>query len=218
MIIEEKKAKTIGIKYILGWIIGLLCFFGAARNLFRDPIMTPFGIAAGLVVFPPFMQFVKNKIKIQLSTVLRIILFLVLFGVGIGLSSKISKKDSPENMQASTATVANLTPTPTPIALDMTDFINQYDKNKISAQNKYSGKSIKLTGFIEDILSQFSESYLKLAPTNEQFYYGTDIDCYFVNKSVLIDLSKGQSVTVVGTLTDSSYQTFIELHDCSLIK
>lgn len=218
MINEQKKERTIGFKFILGWIVGLLLFFGAARNLFSNPIITPFEIAAGLVVFPPFMQFLKNKTKIQLSTVLRIILFLVLFGVGIGLNSKISKKEGSENTQANTVVVAKLTSTPTPITLDMTDFINQYDKNKIAAQNKYSGKSIKLTGFIEDILSQFSESYLKLAPTNEQYYYGTDIDCYFVNKSVLIDLSKGQLVTVAGTLTDSSYQTFIELRDCSLVK
>lgn len=214
----QKNGKTIGVKFILGWIIGLICFFGGAANLFKNPIMTPFEIAAGLVVFPPFMQFLRNKTKMQLSTILRIVIFLILLGMGMGLSSAINKNEKSGAVEGNTIAATTPTPTPTPIILDMTDTIGQYDKNKVAVQSKYVGKVIQMTGFIENISSDLDQYYLELAPTNDEYYFGTTIRCYFANKSSLVSVAKGDSVTVYGTLQDTSYETWIELHDCVLSK
>lgn len=213
----QKKEKKIGVKLILGWIFGLLLIYFGANNLFKDPITGIFGILAALVVFPPSIQFLKNKTGVNLSPTLRIVLFFVLMGITISFSSNTDKTSNSQIAQTNTK-ISKPTPTPTPIVLAMPEFIDEYAKNKVSVQSKYTAKRLQFTGFIENISSSWDQYYLELAPTNDQYYWGTTIKCYFVNKAVLVDFSKGQSVSVVGTLRDTSYESWIELHDCSSIK
>ncbi len=215
----QKKEKTVGVQLVLGWIVGLLFIFLGVLNLFKHPIVGVFEILAALVIFPPSMQFLKDKTGVKLSAVLRIVIFFILIGIGVGLALSIEKTDNSQTTQTSAKIkVSQPTPTPTPIALNISEFIDAYDKNKIAVQSNYTAKRIQLTGFIENISSDFNQYYLEVAPTNDQYYFGTTIRCYFVNKSDLINFSKGESVTVVGTLQDTDYETWIELHDCNSVK
>lgn len=214
---ELKKEKTIGLKLILGWIIGVLFLFLGVMNLFKYPVVGVFEILAALVVFPPFMQFVKSKFGLSLSGILRFVIFIILMGIGIGWSLKM---DKPENSNvAQTGTGINQpTPQPSPIVLEASVFIDEYDKNKIGAQEKFTGKRIQFSAFIENISSNVvGKYYLSLNPTNNQYYFGTTIQCYFADKAALLNLSNGQSITLAGTAKDMSFGN-IELDDCSVIK
>jgi len=208
-----KKERRIGIKFIFGWIFGLLFLFTGGSELFTNPLSGIFFILAALVIFPPFMQLVKNKTGIALSSVLRIVLFLILLGIGAGINS--DKSTSTATTQTSNTTS---TPTPTPIVLNLSEFIDLYGKNKVAVQTKYSAKRLQLAGFVTNISSDFDKYYVEVAPTNDQYYFGTTIHCYFVDKASLVDLAKGQALTIAGTYQDSSYETWIELHDCSVVK
>lgn len=110
------------------------------------------------------------------------------------------------------------TATPAPMVVDATTLVGEYDKNKLSAQDKYTGKIVQTTAFINNISSDVLGSYyLSLNPSSDQYYFGTSIQCYFKDKSALTSLSKGQSVTVNGTMQDMSLG-IVEMKDCSLIK
>jgi hypothetical protein len=56
-----------------------------------------------------------------------------------------------------------------------------------------------------------------MKPKNDDYYVGTSMQCFFKDNSVLTSLSKGQSVTVEGTMQDMALG-IVEMQDCSLIK
>ena len=96
--------------------------------------------------------------------------------------------------------------------------VGEYDKNKLSAQDKYTGKTVQTTGYIKNISNDITgKYYLSLNPNNDQYYFGTTIACYFNEKGDLTTLSNGQSVTVVGTMRDMSIG-IIDMQDCQLVK
>ncbi len=106
----------------------------------------------------------------------------------------------------------------TPMIMDATALVGEYDKNKLAAQDKYTGKVIQTTAFISNISSDITGSYyLSLNPNNDQYYSGTTIQCYFNDKNELTSLSNGQSITVKGLMQDMSLG-IVEMKDCSLVK
>lgn len=152
------------------------------------------------------------------------------FGVLILIGVVASVGKSGSNQQPSTNTNTsgssnnnNVTNTPpeakaAPMVIEATALVGEYDKNKLAADDKYTGKTIQTTAYIKNISSDIVGSYyLSLNPTNEQYYFGTSIQCYFKDKSSLTSLSNGQSITVVGTMNDMSIGTVI-MKDCNVVK
>lgn len=136
--------------------------------------------------------------------------------LGGGKSATPSNTSPSSNNQQSQQTQP--TATPAPMVVDATTLVGEYDKNKLSAQDKYTGKIVQTTAFINNISSDVLGSYyLSLNPSSDQYYFGTSIQCYFKDKSALTSLAKGQSVTVSGTMQDMSLG-IVEMKDCSLIK
>jgi hypothetical protein len=154
-----------------------------------------------------------------------IVALIVVFGV-IGAAS--GSKSTPSNTSSSTSSSTNSnsnantavqqTAQPTPMVVDATALVGEYDKNKLAAQDKYTGKRLQLTSYIDNISSDITGNYyLSLKPSNDQYYSGTTIQCYFADKSQLTSLANGQSVTVSGTAQDMTLG-IVELKDCSVIK
>ena len=70
-----------------------------------------------------------------------------------------------------------------------------YSGNEIAADDKYKGKIIQVNGTIRDIGNDImDDAYVTLI--GDEFF--GDIQCYFNDKSNVIDLKKGQRITVVG--------------------
>lgn len=220
----QEKEKTIGVKFvlswaivILSWIVALVLFLTGSKELFEKRVFGVFSILAGLVIFPPFAQFVRHKTGFKLSTVLSIVLFVVLLGIGAGLDQSTNKSDSSKPTQEA-ATVSQTTASPSPIVLDASVFVGEYDRNKVGADAKFTGKRIQFTAFIKNISSDIiGKYYISLEPTNSGYYFGTSMECYFTDKAQLINLSNGQAVTVEGTAQDMSFG-IVQLKDCIVVK
>ena len=70
-----------------------------------------------------------------------------------------------------------------------------YSDNEIAADDKYKGKIIQVNGTIRDIGNDImDDAYVTLI--GDEFF--GDIQCYFNDKSNVVDLKKGQRITVVG--------------------
>lgn len=154
-----------------------------------------------------------------------ILVIIVILGI-MGAIGSSGKNGSNANTGTTANSASNAAPanSPTPVAtqapmvVDATALVGEYDKNKLSAQDKYTGKVVQTTAYIGNISSDITGSYyLSLNPGNDQAYFGTSIQCYFNDKSQLTSLSKGQSITVAGTMQDMSLG-IVEIKDCSIVK
>jgi len=155
--------------------------------------------------------FGRHKI---ITGILVVILVFIVIGVAGSKGGSTSSSGSNNSAPTNTQTEAK----PTPMVIDATALVAEYDKNKLAAQDKYSGKVVQTTAFIENISSDITGSYyLSLKPSNDQYYTGTTFQCFFADKSALTSLSNGQSVTVAGTMQDMSLG-IVEMKDCSLVK
>ena len=86
---------------------------------------------------------------------------------------------------------------------------NDYNANEIAADEKYKGKIIEVTGIIRDIGNDIMDNaYITLVGDQ---YFG-DIQCYFSEKSVVVSLSKGKRITVMGSC--SGLMMNVHLNDC----
>jgi len=105
-----------------------------------------------------------------------------------------------------------------PTVVDATVLIGEFDKNKLSANEKYKDKLVQTTGYIKNISNDVTGNYyLSLNPNNDQYYFGTTMTCYFTEKDELTSLSNGQSVTVQGTMQEMTLG-IVAMKDCKVIK
>lgn len=146
-----------------------------------------------------------------------IIVLVVLFGIiGAGGSKTSTNNTAGNNQAANEATTQQTATVVEPLAL-----IGEYDKNKIAAQDKYTNKLVQLTAYVSNISNDVTgKYYLSLHPTNEQYYVGTSITCYFADKSAkseITSLENGQSVTVQGTMGDMSLGIVV-MNNCKVVQ
>tara|TARA_B100001059_G_scaffold143824_1_gene143735 strand:+ start:1464 stop:1865 length:402 start_codon:yes stop_codon:yes gene_type:complete len=81
------------------------------------------------------------------------------------------------------------------LTVNSKNLYNDYNNNEISADDKYKGKIIQVKGTIRDIGNDImDEAYITLI--GDEFF--GDVQCFFSDKSYLIDVKKGQNITVVG--------------------
>lgn len=157
----------------------------------------------------------KKKNWFRRHPIITGILALIIIFVVIGAAGSSKGTSSSSN---STASSSSPTPAAKPMIIDATSLVGEYDKNKLSAQDKYTGKVVQTSGYIKNISSDITGSYyISLNPSNDQYYFGTTIQCYFNDKSQLTSLANGQQATVQGTMQDMSLG-IVEMKDCQIIK
>src|SRR6266702_5047171 len=107
--------------------------------------------------------------KIMTSILVIIVVFIVIGAAG----SKGGSNTSSDTGTTSTNN-ASQAPKAAPMVVDATALVGEYDKNKLAAQDKYTGKVVQTTAFIDNISSDIAGSYyLSLKPSNDQYYAGT---------------------------------------------
>lgn len=149
--------------------------------------------------------------------ILTVILALFVIGMIGNLKggSKTENSTEPTNTQNPQATQQ---PTEQAITVDAKVLVGEFDKNKLAAQDKYTGKIVKTTAFIKNISSDILGSYyLSLNPVNDQYYFGTSIQCYFASKNELVSLENGQKITVQGKMQDMLIG-IVQMKECSVVK
>jgi hypothetical protein len=143
---------------------------------------------------------------------------LALFVIGMIGSANGSKSTTTTQSGNSENPQVTQQPAETVSAIDAKVLVAEYDKNKLAAQDKYTGKLVKTTAYIKNISSDILGSYfLSLNPSSDQYYFGTSIQCYFANKDQLTSLENGQMITVQGKMQDMSIG-IVQMKECSVVK
>ncbi|MCH8003012.1 MAG: hypothetical protein IH934_00135 [Nanoarchaeota archaeon] len=86
-----KEVRKIGVLFILSWIVGILFILAGAASLFDNIIGALLIILGGIIILPPFGDFIKKKYNVHLTGWLRFIVFLILISVGASLTQTSGK-------------------------------------------------------------------------------------------------------------------------------
>lgn len=103
------------------------------------------------------------------------------------------------------------------IIISATDLYNAFDNNAISAEEKYKGKTVQVTGVVgtidEDI---WGSPYVRL---NADEFGISSVSCYFPkkDKSNLASINSGETVTVEGVCGEMGFMD-VDVKNCSLIE
>lgn len=100
----EKKPNKIGLGFILSWGLGGLFVLAGIIELFAQPVLGIFTLLAGLVIFPPAVNFLKSKTNFELSRPLKIVVFFVLVGIGGALAGTTSSSNQSTSTSLSNTT------------------------------------------------------------------------------------------------------------------
>lgn len=139
--------------------------------------------------------------------------FLVLIVLIIILSIAGNGKSKP-------ATTAANTPVPTAqpaINVSAVQLASDYHANEVSADEKYKGNTLIVTGTVDSINEDFlNDPYIQLSDGLDDDGI-TDVDCHFSQSDVgsLAKLSKGQKVTVQAT-DNGMVLGSVNLQSCTL--
>lgn len=95
-----------------------------------------------------------------------------------------------------------------------------YDDNEISADNLYKDKWVKITGKVIDVRKnpiKKSETIVKLNGLIDNEYEIVGVSCHFdeSHKAEISEISKGQSITILGKCVGKP--VFIKIEECSII-
>ena len=88
-----------------------------------------------------------------------------------------------------------------------TDFIAEFDKNQLAAEEKYKDKLVEFTAVIANISEDIMGTpFLSLKPSDDKYYVGTTIKCDFKEKSQLTSFANGQTITLQGSVSTQSLE------------
>lgn len=103
------------------------------------------------------------------------------------------------------------------LEVEINSFIKEFDDNQLAAESKYKGKSVKFTGFVDNISEDIlGDPYISIKPTNEQYYFDTSIQCYFDSKDALFNIKNEQQATFQGKVDTQSLGTIV-VKNCQLL-
>ena len=109
-------------------------------------------------------------------------------------------------------------PKPAPEVMDVTaaQLVNQYDNNELSADLKFKGKTLRVTGRVDSIDTElFNDDKYILRLKGEGFWGVLTADCYDIPPAQMAHVKNGQTVTVLGQLDDGGDLGVI-LNNCSM--
>jgi len=128
-----------------------------------------------------------------------------------GSSDKTTPESSTEQKQEAQQSAEEV------LSVEASSFVSEFDKNQLAAEEKYEGKQIKVTAYIDNISEDITGTlFLILQPTADEYYVGTSIQCFFKDKSELTSLENGQKVTVQGRVDTQLMNVLVK--DCKVLK
>ena len=96
--------------------------------------------------------------------------------------------------------------------INIQELHNDYDSNEISAKDKYSNNYYYFTEEIDDIVEYLGDTYLTFmihSNNPNAKTSGIDISAYFENKEMLINVKKGEKVTVYCKFKERSIENYM---------
>lgn len=214
-----EKEKTLTVSKIFAWIFGVIFLLTGFANIIGNLLAGILFILASLFILPPAYSFIKNKTKLNLSKGLRILIAIILLVIaGSSLGNKAI--DEVKNMttdKKEDVTEKQETPKEEAISITSYELSKAYSDNGVSAEAKYEGKLVEVSGVITNIDKDITgEPFVSLKGTEYNLF---GVQCMFGrgNDSDLIDLSKGQSVTLAGRVSGEMIGNVL-VRGCTLVK
>ncbi|MCX6157070.1 MAG: hypothetical protein NTY74_03720 [Ignavibacteriae bacterium] len=99
------------------------------------------------------------------------------------------------------------------ITVSASQLYSDYDANEVSADNKYKGKILKVSGTVGEIRKDFTNDIIVELKVGDIF---KKIDCTFGKEATeTANLSKGQNITVIGTCSGFLIKS-VQLKKCRI--
>ncbi len=203
----EVKTKNITFGLVIAWILGVVFTIAGLTSLFTNVVSGILFLVMAFITLPVTDDIIKNKLKISLSKGLKIFLVIVLLAVAGSLSSK----SNPTQTSSSTnnnVPVVNVPKTPelTVTAIKLSE---DYKANEVSADAKYKGKFIEVSGVIDNIAKDIMDTPYVTLKTDTYSIVG--VQCMFEKESEpqLATLSKGKSITLQGEVSGKMMNVII---------
>lgn len=140
-------------------------------------------------------------------------LFIIIAAMSGG--NDTSKSPAPAPQQAASAPAPS---EPAAISISAVQLYKEYDSNGVAADKKYKDKLLAVTGAVDSIDKDILDTpYVTLRTQSfGSGLYSAEVQCMFEeNHDALANLSKGQTVTIVGKCNGNSLINVI-LENCQL--
>ncbi len=147
--------------------------------------------------------------------VLRLLLvFIVIFTVPLIVNTCLGDRSDTISSESPSKITGNNTETTKPIEyieVSASDLFAAFQENEIAADEKYTGKPVKVAGTINSINSKSGLTSANILLDVEGMFFLGCVQCNFnsENAKVLANVEKGQAVTIVGTCNGLSLYNVI---------
>jgi len=131
-------------------------------------------------------------------------------------AGETTKQPAAVATETAAETTAETTIAAPDIVITAKDLVKAYDDNEVAADKLYKNKSAEITGTIYDISVVLGVTSVTLSSDDDSIW--TTVNCAFKDKNEIdkiADMSKGDTVTILGTIKGSTLGISIEVSDCS---
>jgi hypothetical protein len=198
----EVKTKNLTSSSVIAWGLGIVIGLSALGMIFTQPIAGILMLLASLVMLPPTYRFFKTKTRMSLSRPLRVIVVLALMALsGFQLTGDTSV-DSSYTPKADKVVAEEKAPVEPPMQVTSNKLVEDYKANEVSADAKYKGKTVEITGTVETIGKDILDNpYITFF--YQEYSIINNVQCLFARSDSpqLENLSKGQRLTVIGDVS-----------------
>lgn len=149
-----------------------------------------------------------------------VLLFCCVVGVALtqmGDSDSSNTSQQQTSNEESGSSETNVEPTQVEVlTVDTGSFIKEFDANQLASESKYENQWLKFTGYVDNISEDILGTYFVIIhPTNDEYYFGTSIQCYFESREPLLSLSNGSQVTLQGKFDTQSFNILVK--ECQVV-
>lgn len=101
------------------------------------------------------------------------------------------------------------------VDVDLKTMVAEYDQNQISADKNYAGRTIRISGYVNNVTTDLTGTpFIFIQTTSEKYNSGTKVKCY-ASDTEAAKATNGQPITTIGKVKGMSLG-IITLTDCTV--
>lgn len=129
---------------------------------------------------------------------------------------KAEDEPSPKEPEPTEEPESEAPEEPEALSVDAKQILKDFDGNEAAADAKYEGQTLRVTGEVVKVDTEFfdEDEYVVQVGSGAQFEFLT-VNCNDLSSEEVIDLSKGDDITVMGDFDDGG-DLGVEIKDCAV--
>ena len=159
------------------------------------------------------IKWLFNNLWTVLAGFLVVGCFLLSFTTGD--SAEPTNANTDTSVASTTVITTTETTTEAPIEITAIKLIKEYQNNEIAFEKKYVGKTLLVSGVIDDISSYYGSNYISISDGDSW----VNVDCYlrYSEEDKAAEYNTGDYITIMGKCTGESWGD-PQLSSCEIIK